>query len=1197
MAHKFIIDDRTGALYSDFTARRVTSAAELLQAERGLTPTFEIYSINVATDTRAVTGKTLTNGNLSVSIGLAGKAPDKGLIKAAWSGTSYESAYLNIENLTASALASAFNNSITTVSNAGGLMVDELGEGKWLLTMKKVGAITGDPSLNIESSDPPSAVEINEIRTGDSDTKAQWIINLIQSPVANIATGSWSSATSGSYSGLSSTISLNTTAMLSAIARGQRDFEISIIHSGQVLHRSSVSIHESLDPTAAGSIVVTSPTLFTLGSNAVNQGETIAISGGLTYDGTTLAAPFLPLAGGTMTGAVAMGSQKITGLADGTASGDAINKGQLDGLIDNAPEALNTLNELAAALGDDVNFSTTVANNIATKLPLAGGTMTGAILHADGSAAAPSMSFSSSNDTGFYHYGADTIGISTGGNYRAKFGSDGLFETWAGIQLKGGVVKTTDGDASGPGYSFEGDPNSGMFRADADKLGFSVGGSEKMRLTSSGLGVGTTSPNFLIDCEGAGGGLRVYNTTTDGDTEIHIRNTGTTAEGRILFGDSGDTDIGKIVYDHGGNDLIFTTNATEAARFNSSGRLVLGGTTAGNVLDVQTGTSDEGIRLTSTGSGGRTVLQAMVNNVANGNANLNLYHATALTTRITSDPSNPTFFNSGPVNFGADGDGKDVTFYGATSGSYMLWDESADDLILGGAARLGIGCTDPDASLEINAASAPDIFLRTSGTNPSECGRIRFCEATNLFQGGFVHYDGSANTLNIGVHHTSDETIGNDINAISIARADGAVTVGSDGSGHDFSLFHSATAGRSVVWDASAGKLELADDVTLKMGTDGDLQAYEYADDFYFAHYNLDVNHIHYTNDKDFIWSTRTSNANAEILRLDASARSINVPDDVKLKLGSDTDMEIYHGSGNNWINCPAGGNLMIQSNGLSLRSTAQENYVNCTANGSVSLYYDNSNVVSTTSAGMTVSGSSGDGVVSITNSANSQTLRLDQNSIRTSTNNNLTFLTNGNTNSLVLEQANNRVGIGTSSPLAPIHIQGTALSGFESGDVATDTMAIIENDDNARLAIVAGTISDLFFGDADDIDAGRVRYYHSNNQMAFFTGGTERARLTSTGFGIGTDSPQALVDIAGSHDGATAEWQNLAIGSDAAGWIDTNDGIGRIDFYGRHTHGTGGTLEVGASIVALADANWNGGAGTAYGRLEFMTADGGAPT
>ena len=41
------------------------------------------------------------------------------------------------------------------------------------------------------------------------------------------------------------------------------------------------------------------------------------------------------------------------------------------------PISLDTLNELAAALGDDPNFATTTANNIATKLPLAGGTMTG----------------------------------------------------------------------------------------------------------------------------------------------------------------------------------------------------------------------------------------------------------------------------------------------------------------------------------------------------------------------------------------------------------------------------------------------------------------------------------------------------------------------------------------------------------------------------------------------------------------------------------------------------------------------------------------------------------------------------------------------------------------------------------------------------------------------------------------------------
>ena len=48
-------------------------------------------------------------------------------------------------------------------------------------------------------------------------------------------------------------------------------------------------------------------------------------------------------------------------------------------LVDTAPATLDTLNELAAALGDDANFSTTVTNSIATKLPLAGGTLTGGL--------------------------------------------------------------------------------------------------------------------------------------------------------------------------------------------------------------------------------------------------------------------------------------------------------------------------------------------------------------------------------------------------------------------------------------------------------------------------------------------------------------------------------------------------------------------------------------------------------------------------------------------------------------------------------------------------------------------------------------------------------------------------------------------------------------------------------------------------
>jgi hypothetical protein len=83
------------------------------------------------------------------------------------------------------------------------------------------------------------------------------------------------------------------------------------------------------------------------------------------------------------TASVALNTQKITGLADPTLAQDAATKAytdlQITNLIAAAPGALNTLDELAAALGDDASFATTVTNSLAAKLPLAGGTMSGAI--------------------------------------------------------------------------------------------------------------------------------------------------------------------------------------------------------------------------------------------------------------------------------------------------------------------------------------------------------------------------------------------------------------------------------------------------------------------------------------------------------------------------------------------------------------------------------------------------------------------------------------------------------------------------------------------------------------------------------------------------------------------------------------------------------------------------------------------------
>ncbi len=48
-------------------------------------------------------------------------------------------------------------------------------------------------------------------------------------------------------------------------------------------------------------------------------------------------------------------------------------------LVDASPAALDTLNELAAALGDDANFASTITTSIATKAPIASPTFTGTV--------------------------------------------------------------------------------------------------------------------------------------------------------------------------------------------------------------------------------------------------------------------------------------------------------------------------------------------------------------------------------------------------------------------------------------------------------------------------------------------------------------------------------------------------------------------------------------------------------------------------------------------------------------------------------------------------------------------------------------------------------------------------------------------------------------------------------------------------
>tara|TARA_R110002012_G_scaffold196220_1_gene364517 strand:- start:635 stop:2260 length:1626 start_codon:yes stop_codon:yes gene_type:complete len=140
-------------------------------------------------------------------------------------------------------------------------------------------------------------------------------------------------------------------------------------------------------PQAITGTLITANTNF---AGALTGNVTGNITGNLTGNVTGNLTGNVTASSGTTTlnnlvlnGTVDFNAAELTDLATPTAASSAATKGYVDtevaGLVDSAPGTLDTLNELAAALGDDPDFATTITNQIATKLALAGGTMTGAI--------------------------------------------------------------------------------------------------------------------------------------------------------------------------------------------------------------------------------------------------------------------------------------------------------------------------------------------------------------------------------------------------------------------------------------------------------------------------------------------------------------------------------------------------------------------------------------------------------------------------------------------------------------------------------------------------------------------------------------------------------------------------------------------------------------------------------------------------
>ena len=183
------------------------------------------------------------------------------------------------------------------------------------------------------------------------------------------------------------------------------------------------------------------------------------------------------------------------------------------------------------------------------------------------------------------------------------------------------------------------------------------------------------------------------------------------------------------------------------------------------------------------------------------------------------------------LTVGEDDTGYDVKLFGATSGSYWLWDESADGVVQIGTLTVGEDDTGYDVKFfgatsgrymlwdesndRLELADNADIVLGTSG----DCRFYHDGSETFILNGTG---DLSINTLNgtlgigndvsgiaVSIGHTTSETTINDNLTVT-----GNLTVGVDDAGHDVKFF-GATSGKYMLWDESEDKLEVSGNIQI----------------------------------------------------------------------------------------------------------------------------------------------------------------------------------------------------------------------------------------------------------------------------------------------------------------------------------------------------------------------------------------------
>ena len=208
---------------------------------------------------------------------------------------------------------------------------------------------------------------------------------------------------------------------------------------------------------------------------------------------------------------------------------------QIAALVDSSPATLDTLNELAAALGDDPNFATTVTTSIGEKLPLAGGTLTGDVAHGDNVKA----KFGAGDDLQIYHDGINS--------YIKDVGTGALVLQSNGTAF---VIEKTDGE--------------NMILAETDgAVTLYNNGASKLATTSTGVDVtGTVTTDGLVtqgDLTFTNGNPLIVGGDTDGSLAIggYLTNSGANV---TMYGPTAAN----------ANDMTFRANTTKWMEYDHS---------------------------------------------------------------------------------------------------------------------------------------------------------------------------------------------------------------------------------------------------------------------------------------------------------------------------------------------------------------------------------------------------------------------------------------------------------------------------------------------------------------------------------------------------------------------------------------------------------------------------------------------------